>query len=176
MESANRNRTVRCNICGKFMLSKNLKRHGKTHKDILTMTEQEVREELRVRSAVKMEREGRRQRVVEIAHQENISIEHCSDIVQLTTPYALDFESLEEEMLHDNQNYLHKLELGNHVASIIDKGTVREESLTKGRKDDLDMYRKQRPRIDIQTVQLRPWQLNLMTLISTPSDREVFWI
>ena len=60
--------------------------------------------------------------------------------------------------------------------SIIDEGTVREESLAKHYKDAFDMYRKQRPRIDIQNVQLRTWQQNLMTLISTPSDREVFWI
>ena len=39
------------------------------------------------------------------------------------------------------------------------------------------MYRKQKPRIDIQNfVQLRLWQQQLMGIITTPSDSDVFWI
>ena len=79
-------------------------------------------------------------------------------------------------MLDDNQYHLDKIELGKHVATIIDKGTVREESLARNRKEALDVYRKQKPRIDIQHVELRLWQQVLLEMIATPSDRNVFWI
>ena len=69
------------------------------------------------------------------------------------------------------------IELGKQIASIIDKGTVREESLIVKYKEALDMYRKQKPTIDVQAVQLRQWQSDLMELISDkPTDRHVYWI
>ena len=66
--------------------------------------------------------------------------------------------------------------MGKGIATINDRGTVREESLKRRYKESLDLHRKQKPRIDIQTAQLRPWQDELMKIISKPSDRTVFWI
>ena len=66
----NRHKTVRCNVCGKRMRSDNLRRHAQAHKDILAMTDDEVRDELR------------------------------------------------EELLHHNQGYLDKIELGKHIAAV----------------------------------------------------------
>ena len=85
-------------------------------------------------------------------------------------------ETLEEDLLRDNQDYLGKIELGKQITTIIDKGIVQEESLTRKRKEALDLYRKQRPRIDIQNIELRPWQRQLMDFIATPSSRQVFWV
>ena len=64
-------------------------------------------------------------RIEEIAQQENIPIELC---VQTSSSKSKD---LEEELLQTNQDYLEKIELGKEIALIIDKGTVREESLTR---------------------------------------------
>ena len=47
----------------------------------------------------------------------------------------LDTSNLEEDLLCDNQEYIENIEFGKHVASIIDKGVVREESLTQARKE-----------------------------------------
>ena len=151
----NKNKHIRCSVCDRYMRADNMKRHAQTHKDI--------------------KREEQRQQMVKIAQQENIPIEHCNDMVQ-STRSILDVETLEEELLQDNQDYLEKIELGKQIAAIIDKGTVREESLKRNRKEALDMHRKQKPRIDIQSVQLRIWQQELMGIITTPSDRDVFWI
>ena len=61
MESRNGlHKTVRCKVCGKRTRSDNLKRHMGSHKDILAMDDNEVREELRVRQSVHAEREERR--------------------------------------------------------------------------------------------------------------------
>ena len=158
------------------MRSDKLKRHVRTHTDILTMSDKEAREELRTRNKVHMQREERRQKIMEIAQQENIPIEHCKDVIQHPSSSTLDTSNLEEELLKNNQLYLDKIELGKQIAIIIDKGTVREESLTRHQKEALDTHRKQKPRIDIQHVELRTWQQQLMEMITIPSNREVFWI
>ena len=156
------------------MRSDHLKRHARTHKDILSMDDDEAREELRARHAVQLQREERRQKLKEIAQQENISINHCNEIVSSTT--RQDISCLREELLCNNRDYLDKIELCRQIASIIDESVIREESLKENHKEALDLYRKERPRIDIQTVELRPWQQLLMKMIATPSEREVFWI
>ena len=138
------------------MRSNNLKRHELTHRDILTMTDDEVREELRARDATRVYREGKHQRIEEIAQQENIPIDLCVQSSSRT------LKTLKEELLQTNQEYIEKIELGKQIALIIDEGTVREESLKKSYKEALDLHRKQKPRIDIQTAQLRPWQDKLM--------------
>ena len=135
------------------------------------MSEDEVREELKARHAIQLEREEKRQKIEEIAHQEGIPIP--KEIVD--TP-VFDEENLREDLLKDNQLYLDKIELGKKIAVIIDEGMVREESLTKDRKLALDLYRKQRPRFDIANIELRQWQEEAIKLIENPSERQVLWI
>ena len=48
----NRHKHIHCSICGKIMRSDNAKRHAKTHKDILSLNEEEARRELRIRHEV----------------------------------------------------------------------------------------------------------------------------
>ena len=169
----NRNKHIHCSVCGKSMRSDNAKRHAKTHKDILTLPEEEARRELRIRHEVQLQREEKRQKLEEIAQQEGIPITLCTDTT--TTTSILDPKNLKEELLHDNQIYLDKIDLGNQIATIIDEGTVREESLKNHHKEALELYRKQKPRIDIQSIQLRPWQHKLLLEV-TPSQRHVIWI
>jgi len=125
---------------------------------------------LKARHATQVYLEEKHQRIEEIAQQENIPIDLCVQSSSRT------LKTLKEELLQTNQEYLEKIELGKQIALIIDEGTVREESLKKSSKEALDLHRKQKPRIDIQTAQLRPWQDELMKIISKPSDRTVFWI
>ena len=105
------------------MRSNHLKRHMTTHKDILSMSEDDVREELRVRHAVHMEGEKRRQKVEEIAHQESIPIEYCNQLTN-SSASTLDTTTLEIELLQGNRLYLDKIELGKQIAAIIIKGVV----------------------------------------------------
>jgi len=152
------------------MRKDNLKRHHETHKNILSMTDEDVKEEIRARHATQIHREERRQKVEEIAQQEGICI-------NLPNEFEIeDIASLEEELLKTNKEHLEKIELGHQIANILDKGTVLEESLKKMHKEALDLYRKHRPRIDVQFAQLRPWQCELMKMVRQSSDREVIWI
>ena len=52
-----RHKHVRCNICSKSMRIDHLKRHHQTHKDILSMTDDDAREEIRARHATQIHRE-----------------------------------------------------------------------------------------------------------------------
>ena len=90
----------------------------------------------------------------EIAHEEGITLTRDAET-------TLDTTSLEDELLHNNQIDLDKIELGRQIAAIIDKDTVREESLIKDQEEALRLYREQKTRIDIQSVQLRIWQPQL---------------
>ena len=168
-KGVNRNKRVRCKLCNRSIRSDNANRHARTHKDILTMSDQDVREELRSRQLVKMRREEQQQRVMEIAQQENISID-------LHPEQSIDTEILRGDLLRDNQEYLYQIELGKQISNIIDEGIVREESLTNERKKALMLYRKTKPSIEIANVHLRPWQEALMSMIMIPSQRTVFWI
>ena len=68
MESRkNGNRSVQCKVCSKYIRSDHVKRHMGTHKDIMAMTDEEAREELRTRHATELHREERRQEIKEIA-------------------------------------------------------------------------------------------------------------
>ena len=83
---------------------------------------------------------------------------------------------MKEELLQNNKEYLDKIELGKDIALIIDEGVVQEESLTIRRKEALELFRKQMPKIDIHLVQLRPWQQTLMEMTTKPSQRKVLWV
>ena len=166
-----RHRKVICLVCEKTMDSDKLKRHNLIHKDLLSLPEEEVKEELRARHAVQLEREAKRQQIEKIALEEGISLPK-----EINGTQPIDEENLRESLLQDNQVYLEKIELGKNISSILDEGIVREESLIKERKLALDLYRRQEPRFDTSAVQLRPWQEEAMKFFDCPSERQVIWI
>ena len=93
----------------------------------------------------------------------------------LTSQPRVEIAGLEESMQMDACVYRDRVELGKHVAGIIDRGGVPEESLTVERKEALDLYRKQCPRMDLKDVQLRPWQRELLNKMIA-SERDVIWV
>ena len=68
MDRKDRHKKVRCLVCGKSMRSDHLKRHTKTHMDLLSMTDDEVRDELKA----ELQKEKRLEEIEEIAQQEGI--------------------------------------------------------------------------------------------------------
>ena len=65
----NRNRKVECDVCSKPMRSDNLKRHKETHKDLLSLPGNEIKDELKSRQEIKKKNEEKIQKVVEIARE-----------------------------------------------------------------------------------------------------------
>ena len=138
---------------------------------MLSLPDEEVKEELRARHAAQQAREVNQQRIRDIAREERLSIPQ-----EVCDSQSLNKDDLRELLSRNNRHYLEQIELGKNISSILDEGVVREESLTKEHKLALDIYRRQEPRGDISTVQLRSWQEEALKLIDSPSERQVIWI
>ena len=63
-----------------------LKRHIRIHKDIVDMTDEEAREELRERQKLYEQRTERVKKIIQISREENIPIERCRDLMTLGLP------------------------------------------------------------------------------------------
>ena len=171
VKMSNRNSSAQCTVCKKWMRSDKVKRHVKTHKDLLSLPAEEIKEELRSRHAIEKEREVKQQQITTIALEEGLPIPQ-----EILDTQPLDKDDLRTVLSQNNQRYLEKIELGKNISTILDEGIVQEDSLTKDHRHALEIYRRQEPRCDIPTVQLRVWQEDAMKLIESPSDRQVIWI
>ena len=90
-----RNRKVVCLVCERSMDSDKLKRHTRIHKDLLSLSEDEVKKELRERHDIKIEREAKRRRAEEIAGEEGLSIPQ--------EVKSIDKESVRNELIIENR-------------------------------------------------------------------------
>ena len=176
IRSETRNKNVECMICLRKMRSDTLKRHIRKHRDIYSLNEKDMREEIKERKRQYDNKEARKRLVREIALQENAPMSCIEEDQGYGVKTLVDEKGLEEDLYQDNQKYLENIELGKKISTILDKGVIREESLTKERKDALGLYRKQRPHFDILNVQLRPWQEQALKLVEKPSERNIIWI
>ena len=184
MERArNRNKAVRCNICSKCMRSDHLKRYMQKHKDILSMTDDEAKEELRARHTAQMHREERRREIEEIALQEEIPIDSDSPeryywnegMQHNASSWDAD-KDIRERLIKNNKIYKQKLKTGEQIYTLLLREDIAEESLEKRDKEALDLYRKQSCHFSLEGTELRPWQNALFQLIQQPSRREIIWV
>ena len=148
---------VRCKVCAKSFRSDVVKRHYRTHKDFLTMSTEEAREELRARHTVAVQREEKRQVVEQIALEEGIPLEFCANVdnVQTGGSPVLSDTVLKDSVLHHTKTYRETVDLGRRLAVILDEGVGLEDALPKDYNDALDLFRKQKPQMDIPSTQLR---------------------
>ena len=177
-----RNRKVTCLVCGKCMRSDTLKAHNLTHKDLLSLPEDEIKEELKARHAQQLEQESRAAKVrliKKIAVQEEVSIppevvaeEEGLSIAEI----PLDDETLLRVLLERNQNFLDKIEFGGRIARLIDEHGINEQSLSNDHQEALVLFRRQKPQFEIEDVELRPWQQDAMKYFESPTQRQVIWI
>ena len=163
-----RNRKVVCLVCERSMDSDKLKRHTRIHKDLLSLSEDEVKKELRERHDIIMERDAKRRRVEEIAVEEGLSIPQEIK--------SIDKESVRNELIIGNELYKAKIELGRIVADIIDEEGISEESLSREKNESLLLFRRQQPQFDLSIVELRVWQQDAMKYFESPNERQVIWI
>ena len=163
---------VNCSICQKAMRSDSLKRHMKTHKDILNLTDSELQKELQLRHTMKCEMDEKRQRVAETARNLGVSIP--DEVKDSKTDNK---SHVRDQLLTLNQIYLQKVELGEEISRVLSEGEVHEECLTQEYKYALELYKQHEKRIDVKAVILRPWQRDAFKLLQQPpNDRTVVWI
>ena len=174
----NGNRYVYCKVCRKRVRSDNLKRHKKTHTDLLSLPEEKMKEELRVRHTDEVQRQERavkRQRIEEIAKEEGLMIPEEIP-KEVASEEMLNKETIRKEMVEENRQYITKIELGRMISSIMDEENIYEQSLNKEKQDALLLYRRQQPQFNILDVELRPWQQDAMKYFESPTKRQVIWI
>ena len=69
-----RHRQIECDVCYRPMRSNNLHRHKKIHKDLLSLPDNEIKDELQSREEFKKKREEKIQKIEEIAKENNLTI------------------------------------------------------------------------------------------------------
>ena len=180
-----RHRKVTCLVCGKCMRSDKVKAHSLTHKDLTSLTEEEIKKELKVRHAQRLERESQAEKlrlIKKIALQEEVSIPPEVVTVEEGLSIAgenekpLDDETLRKDILERKQKFHAKIEFGGRIARIIDEENADEQCLNPEQKDALRLFRKQQPQFEIMDVELRPWQQDAMKYFESPTQRQVIWI
>ena len=168
-----RHKKVECDVCSKLMRSDNLKRHKQTHRDLLSLPDDEIKNELETRQEIKKKREEKIQKIEEIAKENNLAIP--DEITSRKRESVDKIADVRTRCLQNQQLYLEKIELGKQVATIIENGDVIYESLGKIDKEAFDTYRKYL-KVDISDIVLRKWQEEAMKLFDSPTERQVIWI
>ena len=75
---------------------------------------------------------------------------------------SIDVPALRKSILKDEQQYILKVELGREVYNYINEAKIIQESLSKERQEALDLYIKQKQKLDREDTKLRPWQHSLL--------------
>ena len=151
----NQRKQIKCKVCKKWMRKDNLRSHLNVHKNLLDLAEKEIKNELKRRHNEKVERKEKRQKVIAIAENLNVSIpeELLSTGAEDET---LDRETLCKEIEDENRRYIAKIELGRMISSILDEKSINEQSLNKEKQEALHLYRRQQPQVTILKEELRP--------------------
>ena len=84
---------------------------------------------------------------------------------------SINVEALENVLLKNSREYCEKIKLGEEIYKILGKGKIEPEILTLEYKEALDFYIKQRPRTDYTNVTLRPWQEELLSHITSLTEK-----
>ena len=135
------NKRGTCEVCKKVMRTDNLKVHMKTHKDLLSLPEKEVEEELRSRHEswiAKVEQEQKWQKVVDTAKNIGVSVPE-----EMKDPASTDESDVHKRLVKNNKVYLSRVKVGEIISKILYEGDIREQSLSKEDKEALDLYREQ---------------------------------
>ena len=109
------------------------------HRKLNTLDEEEIREEIKRRKKLRETRENREQLVKQIAEEEGLPPEYYCDI---ETSDALIPVSVEKQLMEDEQIYTRTIERREIITNVLEKGNVREESLSKENRDAIKLYRK----------------------------------
>ena len=151
-----------------------LKRHNAaTHGDLTELKDDDaIRNELLKRKCLAEDRKKQREKVLCIAHEVGAPASCYKEYFPNTSIST----NLEEELLRYNDIYTGKMEQGKQIYEILCKGKIMEDSLPKKYKEALDIFRNSRRSIDVNAVELRAWQHELMEKIKVPTERQVIWV
>ena len=97
----NQHKQIQCEVCEKWMRKDNLRSHSNIHKDLLDLPEEEIKTELKRRHVEKAERTEKRQKVITIAENLNVSIPE--ELLTTDKGETYNKETLRQEMEDENR-------------------------------------------------------------------------
>ncbi len=83
---------------------------------------------------------------------------------------------LKEQALLDNQLYFKNIENGKYISDMIENGEIEQESLSRHNAYAFGLYNKMRPIMNVESMELRAWQGEVLQLLDEPTSRHVIWI
>ena len=129
-------------------MSDTLKRHMRKHRELHTLDEDEIRDEIKRRKKLLETKEDREQLVWQIAVEEGLQPEHCD----IDTADVLNPISVKKQLIDDDLIYMRKFERGKIITAVLEEGSVEEDSLSKDNREVLKIYRKQMSRRNLSNV------------------------
>ena len=108
------------------------------HRKLYTLDDDEIRDEIKRRKKLWETKEGREQLVRQIAEEEKLPLEYCNMEV---VDDALNPISIKKQLVDDDQIYKRKIELEKIISNVLEKRSVREDSLSKDNRELLKLYR-----------------------------------
>ena len=167
----NQNKRIQCMVCEKWMRSDTIQRHGKVHKDLLDLPEEEIETELKRRHDDKIETERKRQKIIAVAEKLEVSIPEELKASCKNDDYD-DDKDTHQRLLRNNEKYLQNIRIGKDISHILATSDIHKESLNKNDKEALRLYRNQKLRLDISEEKLRPWQIKVFNIIEKKKSEE----
>ena len=89
-----------------------------------------------------------------------------------------DSANLKFELQRDDEVYQKNVDIGEQISILLESENIREKSLSKQNKFCLDLFRAQKPTIDVENLELRLWQDQLLDIINVDQmeDRKIIWV
>ena len=84
----------------------------------------------------------------------------------------IDDFALENKIMNDANEYRRKLELGRKVKEIALKNDIPAASLSKDNKEALELFENHGQEKEIEAVEWRPWQMDILEFVNMPSCPE----
>jgi len=89
-----------------------------------------------------------------------------------------DSVNLKFELQRDNEVYQKNVKIGEQISILLKSENIPEMSLSKQNKFCLELFRAQKPTIDVENTELRLWQDQLLDIIedNQMDDRKIIWV
>ena len=144
----------------------------KIHKDLLSLTSDEMEEELKARHDRKLARdkkEEKRLQIVATASKLNVSVppelQDCS--------FKEEELPLHQRLLDNKKRDLERLRFGEEIVSYLISDDIPEESLNRDDKECFVLFKSQHVRLNINDAELRPWQREAFQLLEFTTERNI---
>ena len=89
---------------------------------------------------------------------------------------TLDIVALENIVAKNLNEFMRKLELGRELKRIITENKIMKASLSEEHREALKLFVKHGQDKDIQPVEWRRWQKELLKYVNNPTDRRIIWV